>query len=1306
MWTMKKKLILFTTGLLIVSNILDIFNFVVSEDVSIDTITEISTNDTTSNDNESYKEYSWYEEVSNDNNNWNNDINITESIDNDTDEKQGEETEWITAVDIAAELIENNTEHNNNERAEINSKNNEVEEIKDKINESNENKSNKIEWEFKEDTVINIEENLEENTHNSWEKSLIDIIVDILKGETDNDKAGEYDEKKWEIEKTSYIFWEDNKKDAESINDEIFKNNTEDFTWDILKNSILTESITWDIIETGFLLNNSIELNWVTVAVEDYDNTFNEQVSFFVEELDISAEDIVWIENNVEIFALDIKFLNNSWYEVLPSQPVHIKFSYPEGSDILNAIEDQNTSVSIYHTNDELEDIELIANVYISDEEIIGQEDDIQSVIVQDWEIVISVQEFSPYLFTISDNNTEDDSLILYYNFNDDNIFWNIVIDLSNQNNTWDANDWVSFSSGSAEFNWEWFIQLSNDYGQLINGANGWSISLWINLENMNNQIIIWSPSWPALWIYSGSYLIWFSSSRWESKPLWIISWLNIWKRNHIVVVFSGNNIDYYINDNHLENASTANYWQRTWSDAFIWSRGNSAWNWLNYFSWYLDEIRIYNRAISDNEISELYNLWFTEWDPKNINITYDANWWTFWDTWVLIVPISYNPIVTKYSHTSNIDDEGILKHNNWYWNNIDTQETITITGAKELTIDITYETESTTYDYIQLLDKNGNILSIDKNWKTIWKIWGTSKTTQQFVISWDTVTFKFHTDSSVSNYYGYYATVSGNQRPRPIKDGFEFQWWYYDTWYDNAFHYEDEIDHPITLYAKREIKKYYIYYGSSESNLRDSNNAVPESNTIEYTILDDITLYTNYKSGYTFNWWRVNSAESEWSWLNISWTITDMHIWQCFWDVKLEYVSTWNPFILNIDDSECSISQNQLNVIYWSDLNAEWTSLYGLSSLPIPTKTWYNFGWYSKEKGSTTKLLSYKSNKVSPTIKFNDWNFIINRTNSSSTIYPIFTKKKITVVFMDSVGRSSNVSSEYLNTITLPTKEASWYIFSWWYNSETWWTLVWYWWSEYLINTDITPIKLYAHYSLIEYPINYHLNWWINNINNIHKYTIESGNVTLGTPTRNYSTFEWRYTDPNYKTRIYTINQGMLGELDVYAKRKCNIWYHESSDWLSCIYDDVPWSIEIPSQIFIPSATYSSHWVSYVKDIIENNFVITEPIWSIENQYITVEATDLEWWVNWVIDKSKVYFKSNWIINISWNDNGNIHIDSQLTNDYVSLERPVRYFYKNWWINTEQSVYWDTPEIMLEIPAYQQPGTYKWKLIVTLYDN
>ena len=204
MWAMKKKLILFTTGLLIVSNILDIFNFVVSEDVSIDTITEISTNDTTSNDNESYKEYSWYEEVSNDNNNWNNDINITESIDNDTDEKQGEETEWITAVDIAAELIENNTEHNNNERAEINSKNNEVEEIKDKINESNENKSNKIEWEFKEDTVINIEENLEENTHNSWEKSLIDIIVDILKGETDNDKAGEYDEKKWEIEKTSY----------------------------------------------------------------------------------------------------------------------------------------------------------------------------------------------------------------------------------------------------------------------------------------------------------------------------------------------------------------------------------------------------------------------------------------------------------------------------------------------------------------------------------------------------------------------------------------------------------------------------------------------------------------------------------------------------------------------------------------------------------------------------------------------------------------------------------------------------------------------------------------------------------------------------------------------------------------------------------------------------------------------------------------------------------------------------------------------------------------------------------------------
>ena len=122
---------------------------------------------------------------------------------------------------------------------------------------------------------------------------------------------------------------------------------------------------------------------------------------------------------------------------------------------------------------------------------------------------------------------------------------------------------------------------------------------------------------------------------------------------------------------------------------------------------------------------------------------------------------------VTKYAHTDNLDDAGGVAQNGGYGNNKSYSRVVTIPGASSLTVDITYQTESTRYDWVCAYaggteSSPAGDAQCSAAGSLTGKLGDKTKTTKSFTVDGDSVTFWFRSDSSGSNYYGYYAVVKG----------------------------------------------------------------------------------------------------------------------------------------------------------------------------------------------------------------------------------------------------------------------------------------------------------------------------------------------------------------------------------------------------------------------------------------------------------------------------------------------------------------------------------------------------------------
>ena len=159
--------------------------------------------------------------------------------------------------------------------------------------------------------------------------------------------------------------------------------------------------------------------------------------------------------------------------------------------------------------------------------------------------------------------------------------------------------------------------------------------------------------------------------------------------------------------------------------------------------------------------------------DSSKLCVQYDGNGLSYPETSSqlprTVNNVNYNSTgstetVTKYSHTSNISDDGTKSGS--YASKLATKDPITIPGASELNITITYGTENN-WDMLYIFqgeytgDISRNMSQSDTGW--LYKYMGGDNTTTTVTITipGDTVTFGFYSDGS-SQYYGYYAIITG----------------------------------------------------------------------------------------------------------------------------------------------------------------------------------------------------------------------------------------------------------------------------------------------------------------------------------------------------------------------------------------------------------------------------------------------------------------------------------------------------------------------------------------------------------------
>ena len=117
---------------------------------------------------------------------------------------------------------------------------------------------------------------------------------------------------------------------------------------------------------------------------------------------------------------------------------------------------------------------------------------------------------------------------------------------------------------------------------------------------------------------------------------------------------------------------------------------------------------------------------------------------------------------------------------------------------------------------------------------------------------------------------------------------------------------------------------------------------------------------------------------------------------------------------------------------------------------------------------------------------------------------------------------------------IELPWTTREYYTFSWWYTEQDSWDFIWLSWTVY---TPIGNITLYAQWLPEEYTITYELDGWTNSENNTWIYTIETPDITLENPTKDWYTFNGWFTDIQFTTWVTTIPTWTTWNITLYAK-------------------------------------------------------------------------------------------------------------------------------------------------------------------------
>lgn len=217
-------------------------------------------------------------------------------------------------------------------------------------------------------------------------------------------------------------------------------------------------------------------------------------------------------------------------------------------------------------------------------------------------------------IIPVTNSVVPTDGLVAYYPFNGN------ANDESNNSNNGTVNGATLTSDRFGNCNKAYLFNGTSDYINISNSTtlespnSGITLSSWVYVDNLaangayylcKNDLGNYDPYQYRMGIGNDSSMYFgFKNSNSESVDFSQSISLNNQKWNHLLTTYDGSFVKFFINGTLI---STQNYSSTISQDSKNLDIGRDAHGPIEYYKGKLDDIRIYNRALSDNEVTNLY---------------------------------------------------------------------------------------------------------------------------------------------------------------------------------------------------------------------------------------------------------------------------------------------------------------------------------------------------------------------------------------------------------------------------------------------------------------------------------------------------------------------------------------------------------------------------------------------------------------------------------------------------------------------------------------------------------------------------
>ena len=339
--------------------------------------------------------------------------------------------------------------------------------------------------------------------------------------------------------------------------------------------------------------------------------------------------------------------------------------------------------------------------------------------------------------------------------------------------------------------------------------------------------------------------------------------------------------------------------------------------------------------------------------------------------------------------------------------------------------------------------------------------------------------------------------------------------------WSDNVW-----WDINLTI-ASWDLEGLYYRWRNDSSNNWDDNPTDEEQHNNDWWWWSDsvenwFNSWLNRKRQWPCpKWWHVPSRWERNS-LVLAWCNIDS--WCNAW--YSDIISWW--FAWNFTKSSDWTESNKLINIIWSaelvtKIQNEFFLRNAWSSSPFPDDPWWAFVFSAGDFEIFPDVFGIRNQK--------------ERVRCFKNPYELPEILRVAFTNDNDIVWSWEIES----WATMPAEVISWYNLTW--LTKTWYNFLW--WAVsgsneiFDVENDVvtTWMVLNAVREIINYEIKYELDGWINSENNTWKYTIETPDITLENPTKNWYNFDGWFLDTWFTTQITEITQWSTWNITLYAK-------------------------------------------------------------------------------------------------------------------------------------------------------------------------